>query len=382
MTLEVNRKLFTKEGVIGRRDFFINSLYVNLITSPIWMIIYFLVLNPNAAESETIIKQASFLGWLCGIVSGALIIPSCYKRLNDINGYEDKKFNQIFISVYILCLLLLIKMEILCILAFGCILFLIFKAGKITSLIPKKVEDEFNWGAYFGTWIWGLVNKSYITLWMLAIGFTPLGGIFSLICGFKGNEWAAKNRDWNSVQEFREAQNKQTIIFVILSIVLIPILIFILCITAIGGAAAFLINDAKNNPERAEKAMARIEKTIVDASTMYFSSYKITANNNIFYIEPLNWKYKNFTERKRILEMAANTSKIERNKRGFRGLPKEKELQRTKIYNADNGELLAEYSFDNSIYEKTNIKVSEVVAAKYSAYRFYEPSKKQRKGNI
>ncbi len=382
MTLEVNKNLFTKEGVIGRRDFFINSLYVNLITSPIWMIVYFLILNPNAAESETIIKQASFLGWLCGIVSGALIIPSCYKRLNDINGYEDKKFNQIFISVYILCLLLLIKMKILCILAFGCILFLIFKAGKITSLIPQKVEDEFNWGAYFGTWIWGLVNKSYITLWMLAIGFTPLGGIFSLICGFKGNEWAAKNRDWNSVQEFREAQNKQTIIFVILSIVLIPILIFILCITAIGGAAAFLINDAKNNPERAERAMARIEKTIVDASTMYFSSYKITANNNIFYIEPLNWKYKNFTERKRILEMAANTSKIERNKRGFRGLPKEKELQRTKIYNADNGELLAEYSFDNSIYEKTNIKVSEVVAAKYSAYRFYEPSKKQRKENI
>ena len=69
--------------------------------------------------------------------------------------------------------------------------------------MPYDYKKEFNWGAFFGTWIWGLFNKSYKTLWMLLLWCTPWGLLFAIYCGIKGNEWAGKNRDWDNLEKFK-----------------------------------------------------------------------------------------------------------------------------------------------------------------------------------
>ena len=67
--------------------------------------------------------------------------------------------------------------------------------------VPEEVADKFNWGAFLLSWIWGLGNKSYITLTMLAtvvLAFIPFVGMFvglaqlglAIWFGIKGNEWA------------------------------------------------------------------------------------------------------------------------------------------------------------------------------------------------
>lgn len=65
--------------------------------------------------------------------------------------------------------------------------------------------SKWNWGAFFLTWIWGLFNKSYWTL----LTFIPYFGVlWSFVCGYKGNEWAWKNKEWESVEQFHIIQKK------------------------------------------------------------------------------------------------------------------------------------------------------------------------------
>ena len=106
--------------------------------------------------------------------------------------------------------------------------------------IPKEVK-RFSWGAFFFGWIWGLFNKSYLTLIGFAVSvlslsiafFLLLGGlsggkevaglmfllimllnIVSNIVGFalsiwfgvKGNDWAWQNKKWDSLKHFHDVQ--------------------------------------------------------------------------------------------------------------------------------------------------------------------------------
>ena len=51
--------------------------------------------------------------------------------------------------------------------------------------------------------IWGIGNKSWLTFW----AFIPYFNIiWMFVCGFKGNEWAWKNKKWTSVEEFQRVQ--------------------------------------------------------------------------------------------------------------------------------------------------------------------------------
>ena len=65
--------------------------------------------------------------------------------------------------------------------------------------IPAEIKNKFNWGAFFLGWLWGLFNKSYITLLQIPIAFIPIIGPIINIglavwFGKKGNEWALKNK--------------------------------------------------------------------------------------------------------------------------------------------------------------------------------------------
>lgn len=78
--------------------------------------------------------------------------------------------------------------------------------------------SKWNWGAFFLTWIWGLFNGCW---WLLPVFLTlglltiiPIVNIFAyiiqivmwIVCGVKGTEFAWKFKNWNSVEEFENAQ--------------------------------------------------------------------------------------------------------------------------------------------------------------------------------
>ena len=71
------------------------------------------------------------------------------------------------------------------------------------ALVADIVAKKFNWGAFVFSWIWGLFNKTYVTLIFLPVAlvslFVPLIGCLIPIgvCiwfGVKGNSWAWQNK--------------------------------------------------------------------------------------------------------------------------------------------------------------------------------------------
>lgn len=97
--------------------------------------------------------------------------------------------------------------------------------------IPAEIKNKFNWGAFLLGWIWGLFNKTYITLLQIPIAFIPfIGPLLSMGLavwfGKKGNEWALKNKHFNSLDEFIKFQNIFIKAFIYISL---PALI-ILCL--------------------------------------------------------------------------------------------------------------------------------------------------------
>jgi len=62
-----------------------------------------------------------------------------------------------------------------------------------------------NWGAFCLSWIWGIGNKSYLTLWAMIPYFNF---VWVFVCGAKGNEWAWKNQKWESIEQFNIHQKK------------------------------------------------------------------------------------------------------------------------------------------------------------------------------
>ena len=79
------------------------------------------------------------------------------------------------------------------------------------SEVPDEVANRYNWGAFTFSWIWGLGNKTYITLLTLVLVFIPFVGniaaiIANIIFGIKGNRWAWQNKQWKSIEHFHKVQ--------------------------------------------------------------------------------------------------------------------------------------------------------------------------------
>jgi len=105
------------------------------------------------------------------------------------------------------------------------------------------VAKRFNWGAFFFTWIWGIGNKVWITLWIIPI-WALLNlflvviqnlGLFSSVVlmllsifanllmlavqiwfGMKGNLWAWNKKKYKSVEHFHKIQRIWASIAIIL----------------------------------------------------------------------------------------------------------------------------------------------------------------------
>lgn len=82
--------------------------------------------------------------------------------------------------------------------------------------LPKELK-HFNWGAFLIPLIWGIANKTYITLLPLLFLFIPIFGTLinfglSIWFGIKGNEWAWRNKEWGSAEVFNKVQKKWVLI--------------------------------------------------------------------------------------------------------------------------------------------------------------------------
>lgn len=89
--------------------------------------------------------------------------------------------------------------------------------GKAAA-VPTEIRG-WNWGAFLLNWIWGIGNGTFIALLM----FVPfVNFVMPFVLGAKGNEWAWRNRRWQSVAEFKSAQRKWAWAGLLVALVVIP----------------------------------------------------------------------------------------------------------------------------------------------------------------
>lgn len=70
--------------------------------------------------------------------------------------------------------------------------------------LPDGIQG-WSWGAFMFNWVWALGNKTWIGL----LAFIPyIGFIMAFVLGFKGREWAWRNKKWESVEHFQRVQRK------------------------------------------------------------------------------------------------------------------------------------------------------------------------------
>ena len=105
--------------------------------------------------------------------------------------------------------------------------------------VPQEIK-RWNWGAFAFNIIWGFGNKSYLPLLCL---IPVVNLIWMFVCGFKGNEWAWKNGDYDSTETFMKVQetwNRAGLIYFILTIIFFAVflLFFFSSMMAIVAGAA------------------------------------------------------------------------------------------------------------------------------------------------
>lgn len=72
------------------------------------------------------------------------------------------------------------------------------------STVPSEIKG-FSWAAFLWNWIWAIGNNTWIGL----LVFVPfVGQIMIFILGIYGNEWAWKNKHWDSIEAFKKTQKK------------------------------------------------------------------------------------------------------------------------------------------------------------------------------
>lgn len=70
--------------------------------------------------------------------------------------------------------------------------------------IPQGVKG-WSWGAFLLSPFWAIGNRTWIGL----LAFIPyVGWAMAIVLGFKGREWAWKNKKWRDVEHFRSVQKR------------------------------------------------------------------------------------------------------------------------------------------------------------------------------
>ena len=83
--------------------------------------------------------------------------------------------------------------------------------GKL-AVIPDEIK-RWNWGAFFLSVIWAVGNNVWIGLLVIIPLISP---VMMFILAIKGNEWAWRNKKWESVEHFKKVQRTWTVVAVII----------------------------------------------------------------------------------------------------------------------------------------------------------------------
>lgn len=229
--------------------------------------------------------------------------------------------------------------------------------------IPNEIKEHFNCGAFLLTWIWGLFNKTYITLIYLILLFIPHFGIFlaffaQLWFGIKGNEWAWKNKKWESVEQFHKNQKKWATAALILLI--LPIF------------SSFMLSTLKpakfeNGPHKTtmlEKINKKLIDTKIKRMKKEFDHYELSDKENKFYIDSEKWKTYSQDKKNMVFESALEIAAYEKintnnefednmksiNYSMFRMIAMPREFEITTIYSIQDNSILAKYNEADEIH--------------------------------
>lgn len=386
-----NRKLLGLNGVIGRRDFIVNYFIIELIEILLWSIplcvaVFFkpgLLANLLNSTLSMPTNQPFFI--VLGLaILGLLIVPlyfsSIVRRVRDILGEEDE--NRVYLISSVLAVICYISYTPVNYLFIGkwivifVFLFLMCMEGKITSAKPKSDIIKFNWGAFWGTWIWGLVNRVPVTLFAIPLVFT-LGILpFMIICGLKGNEWAYEHKKDIELDKFHKAQSTEAAIFTIIAPFIILGCLLFTFISVTTGVAKY----AKASPAFAKKFdnfISSNEEAVINST---FSKVEFTDDEYKFYVVPSAWADESRFTRTMAFQSAVNYVLMKQGKTKKITDLSNKKLQtasdkinidnirsfievsnKTKIYSNFNNEVLAEYNINSSEYEPLlkNIKTNK-----------------------
>ena len=106
--------------------------------------------------------------------------------------------------------------------------------GKL-AIVPEEVKG-WSWGAFCLTWIWGICNSVWIALLCL-IPFFNLA--WAIVLGVQGNEWAWRNKKWDSIEHFKSTQRSWNIAgIVVFAISIVAIATYVAIIFAVVIPAA------------------------------------------------------------------------------------------------------------------------------------------------
>ncbi len=381
-----SNKFLGLKGVLGRRNFIINVLFVELFESLVWAtpFVYFMMLNPKFMADFTITasKTAAMPMWatiwiaVMGLVSSGLLFQSIVRRVRDIIGEVDD--NRVYLISSILTVIIFMGYTPVGAGFFGkwisffVLLILIFTKGKITSQKPANQLIKFNWGAFLGTWIWGLFNSAPVTLWMLPLCLTFGWFPFMLICGMKGNEWAM-NENFDSIEDFHKNQEKQTAIWAVLAPILV--VVGIIAVSILSGI--MLYNYSQAHPEFMNKMKTMSAEYQNIAAESNFTKIELGEDEYKFYIEPEIWSKFTVKYQKQMFGIAANYAAA--TKKNTVELAQNKELSipiatmnKTKIYSSFNNEVLAEFYINPEEYSKQLKQVKtlkEILAINDKGYK-------------
>jgi len=367
---EENNKFWDLNGVLGRRGLIVNYFIIQIIKSLILTTPFVYIYLTHPSIMGDFVAAAGRLGkfplWFClwtlgaGVLDGILYFPSIVRRVRDIIGEENE--NQIHMIASVLTVLVFFGYGLNWVspligwIAFTTLLILMCVKGKITGSKPKSKIIKFNWGAFLGTWIWGLFNRTPITLLMLPLSLTTGWLPFMILCGLKGNEWAYENNQkYTQPEDFHKAQSTQATVWAILT----PFIAIIGFILLVIGSGIALNNYSKSHPD----FMTKLDKISQEYQEMAvktnFTKIELTDNEYKFYMEPQIWVKLPDNSKKSMLRVAANyvvnEKKIDTKKDKNAGF---KIINKVKIYSSFNNELLGELSIDiekiNKLLEKAN----------------------------
>lgn len=335
-------KLFSNEGYISRRNYIVNFLIIGIISSLFLMFVFPKFQTTNMLSD--LIRAGNIyliLYIISSLIFSILTAFNMSKRISDIKNIEPK--NSIFCAILTFLLLCqfspLFNYQAGVILSLPVILaqlFFMIKKGEITSKQEKSEINKFNWGAFFGTFVWGLFNKTYIALLIIPLFFTPAWLFFGLILGIKGNEWGYKNKKYNSIEEFHKSQKRQATFWSILTPLLTVILIAILTV----AFSLLIAGDEKR--AQIEGRPSYMEVLMTKELKKIYNDYELNENEYKFYIDSKFWNSLSDYEKKSAFESAALYAEY---KNLYSKTPETKDIikKKTKIY-SDESKLLYEYN--------------------------------------